>query len=106
MTSYYTLLLIVTAAVLFWIVRYFIERSKHHVVTLFKTALKEENTGRYEAAIKQYEIALNEAQKNGFSKSLQVVISEKLRVLHAITEYQKEMCLDSRVYKMVKQAEL
>ena len=104
MTSYYSLLLIVPGVVVFLIVRYFVERSKHQVVALFKTALKEENTGRFEAAIKQYELALHEAEKNGFNRSLQLLINEKLKVLHTINEYEKEMCSTTQVYRMSAQA--
>lgn len=100
MTSYYSLLLLVPASVIFLIIRYLVENNKHRVVSLFKTALKEENTGRFEAAIKQYELALHEAEKNGFNRSLQLLINEKLKVLHTINEYEKEMCMHTHVYKM------
>jgi hypothetical protein len=100
MTSYYSLLLIVPASIALLIVRYFVGKNKERVVSLFRTALKEENTGKFDAAIKQYELALQEAEKNGFNKSLQQLINEKLKVLHTITEYEKEMYLQAQVYKM------
>jgi hypothetical protein len=106
MTSYYSLLLIVPASIVFLIVRYFIRRNKERVESLFKTALKEENTGKFDAAIKQYELALQEAEKNGFNKSLQQLINEKLKVLHTITEYEKEMYMQAQVYKITPQAEV
>lgn len=98
MTSYYSLLLILPASIVVLIIRYIVEKHKHRVVALFKTALKEENTGRFEAAIKQYELALQEAEKNGFSRSLQLLINEKLKVLHTINEYEKEMSTHTQVY--------
>ena len=103
MTSYYNLLLLVPASIVFLIVRYLVEKHKHRVMALFKTALKEENTGRFEAAIKQYELALQEAEKNGFSRSLQLLINEKLKVLHTINEYEKEMSTHTQVYTMAPQ---
>ncbi|HTH30254.1 MAG TPA: hypothetical protein VL946_02840 [Lacibacter sp.] len=106
MTSYYSLLLLIPASVVFLLIRYFVERNKEQVVLLFKTGLKEENTGRFEAAIKQYELALQEAEKKGFNKSLQLVISEKLKVLHTITEYEKEMCLTPKLCEMAPQAKV
>lgn len=106
MTSYYSLLLLVPASVVFLIIRYLVEKHKERVVSLFKTALKEENTGRFEAAIKQYELALIEAEKNGFNRSLQLMINEKLKVLHTITEYEKEMCMQGKVYEITTHAKL
>ncbi|HLP38794.1 hypothetical protein [Lacibacter sp.] len=100
MGSYYSLLLIIPSAILFLVVKHFVGKKKDNAVSLFKAALKEENTGRFEAAILQYELALQEAEKKGFDKSLRLLISEKLKVLHTITEYEKEMYIHPRVYKI------
>ncbi len=102
MGSYYSLLLIIPAGILLLLVRHFVAKNKGHAVSLFKAALKEENTGRFEAAIKQYELALQEAEKKGLDKSLRLLINEKLKVLHTITEYEKEMYAHPRLYKITQ----
>ena len=106
MGSYYSLLLIMPAAILFLLVKHLVGKNKGNAATLFKAALKEENTGRFEAAIIQYELALQEAEKKGFDKSLRLLISEKLKVLHTITEYEKEMYVHPRVHKIAPGAKL
>jgi hypothetical protein len=100
MNSYYSFLLVLPAALLFLLVRYALGKKDSTAVSLYKAALKEENTGRFEAAIIQYELALQEAGKNGFDKSLILLINEKLKVLHTITKYEKEMYIQPRVYKI------
>jgi len=100
MSSYYSLLLILPAAFLFlFLVRKFSGKPKDSAVILFKAALKEENTGRFQAAIVQYELALQQAEKKGFDKSLRRMINEKLKVLHTINEYEKEMHVQSKMTK-------
>ena len=104
MSSYYSLLLIAPAAfLLLFLVRKWTGRPKNDAVTLFKAALKEENTGHFGAAIIQYELALQQAEKKGFDKSLRRMINEKLKVLHTINEYEKEMHVQSKLYQ-IKQA--
>ncbi len=100
MASYYSLLLIIPVVILFLLVKYLVEKSKGNAVSLFKAALKEENTGHFEDAIIQYELALQEAEKKGFDKSLRLLINEKLKVLHTITEYEKETYVYPRVYNI------
>jgi hypothetical protein len=100
MSSYYGFLLVIPAALLFLLVRYVLGKKESAAVMLFKAALKEENAGRFGAAIIQYELALQEAGKNGFDKSLILLINEKLKVLHTITTYEKEMNVHPRVYKV------
>lgn len=100
MSSYYSLLLILPAAFLFlFLVRKFSGKPKDSAVILFKAGLKEENTGRFQAAIVQYELALEQAEKKGFDKSLRRLINEKLKVLHTINEYEKEMHVQSKMIK-------
>lgn len=106
MGSYYSLLLVIPAAILFLLTRHLVGKKKDNAVSLFKAALKEENTGRFESAIRQYELALQEAEKKGFDKSLRLLINEKLKVLHTITEYEKEMYIHPRVYNITSGAKL
>jgi hypothetical protein len=101
MSSYYILLLIVPVVFLvLFLVRKFSGKPKDSAVILFKAALKEENTGHFQAAIAQYELALQQAEKKGFDKSLIRMINEKLKVLHTINEYEKEMQVQSKMYQM------
>lgn len=100
MSTYYSILLVIPAAILFLLIRKFLVKNNGNAVSLFKAALKEENTGSFEAAIIQYELALQEAGKKGFDKSLILLINEKLKVLHTITEYEKEMYIHSSVHQM------
>ena len=106
MGSYYSFLLIIPVVILFLLIRHLVGKKKDNAVTLFKAALKEENTGRFQAAIIQYELALQEAEKKGFDKSLRLLINEKLKVLHTITEYEKEMYEHPKVYKIIPGAKL
>lgn len=106
MGSYYSFLLIIPAAIVILLVKHFGGKKKDNAVSLYKAGLKEENTGRFEAAITQYELALQEAEKKGFDRSLRLLINEKLKVLHTITEYEKEMNVHPRVYKILPGAKL
>ncbi|MEJ8844766.1 hypothetical protein WG954_20395 [Lacibacter sp. H375] len=106
MSSYYIFLLIIPAAIVIFLVKHLTGKKKGNAVSLYKAALKEENTGRFESAITQYELALQEAERKGFDKSLRVLINEKLKVLHTITEYEKEMHVHPKVYKILPGAKL
>ena len=56
---------------------------------LFAEALKNENSGYFEAAVTTYERALGEARKAGFqSGDLKNTIIEKLKVLNTVIRYQ------------------
>jgi hypothetical protein len=104
MTASYNLLVISVVIIALLLVRYFFSKNKSQVVSLFKSGLKEENMGRFDAAIHQYELALAEAEKKRFNRSLRMLISEKLKVLHTITEYQKDMSIGSGIYKIAQQS--
>lgn len=106
MAGYYSFLLLIPAAILFLLIRHFAGAKKDNAVSLFKAALKEENTGRFESALRQYELALQEAEKKGFDKSLRLLITEKMKVLHTITEYEREMSVHPRVYNMTPGAKI
>ena len=57
---------------------------------LFMEALRNENSGNYEAAILGYETALAEVSKSGFSKNgLTAKITGKLKVLKSLISYQE-----------------
>jgi hypothetical protein len=87
----------VSTTVLIWYLR---KRTKNSSVKLFHAALKDENSGEFASAIQQYETALNEAEKNGFDVQLRSRIIEKLKVLHTITEYEKDMRQQARIFQI------
>ncbi len=66
----------------------FILRERNIPVELFAEALKNENSGNFEAALIAYENALNEVKKNRFySSSMKNKIVEKLKVLNTVIAY-------------------
>ena len=88
---------IVSTSLLIW---YLMKRKKSNSVKLFHAALQDENSGEFASAILQYETALNEAEKNGFDEQLRSRIIEKLKVLHTITEYEKDMRQQARIFQL------
>jgi hypothetical protein len=63
-------------------------RKRNMPVKLFVEALRNENSGRFEEAVINYENALNQAKKARFRDiNLENRIIEKLKVLHTIIEY-------------------
>lgn len=100
MVNNYILLFILLLAASVFVVWYLLRRNKSSSVKLFQAALKDENRGEFASAILQYETALNEAEKNGFDEHLRIRIIEKLKVLHTITEYQKDMNQGARIFQL------
>ncbi len=91
MLNYYltiSILLFAATALLTW---YLLRRTKSNSEKIFKAALCDENSGEFKAAIEQYETALTETEKNSFDDHLRSRIIEKLKVLHTITTYEKDM---------------
>jgi hypothetical protein len=61
-------------------------------VELFVQALRNENSGQFEAAVTTYENALNEVKKVMFhDNNLKKRIIDKLKVLHTIIEYKNSL---------------
>ena len=66
-------------------------RKKNLPVELFTEGLKYENDGHFDEAIINYENALSEIKKNRFHRDLEYRIIQKLKVLHTISEYKKNI---------------
>jgi hypothetical protein len=66
-------------------------KKKDLPVELFVEGLKFENNGYFDEAIINYENALSEVQKNRFHGDLKNKIIQKLKVLHTIIEYKKNI---------------
>jgi hypothetical protein len=66
-------------------------QGKNKPVELFVEGLKNENSGYFEEAIINYEIALKEVKNNRFYSDLKNKLVEKLKVLHTIIEYKNNL---------------
>jgi len=66
-------------------------KKKDLPVELFVEGLRYENDGHFDEAIMNYENALNEVRKNRFQSELENRIIQKLKVLHTISEYKKNI---------------
>ena len=80
--------IIMLALIIIFLFRQFVLQKKNVSGELFAEALRNENSGHFETAIETYERALNEARKIRFQdNSLEIKITEKLKVLHTVMEY-------------------
>lgn len=68
-------------------------RKKNIPVELYVEALKNENSGDFEAALVTYETALDEVKKIRFHSTLKNKIIGKLKLLHTIIEYKNNFHL-------------
>jgi hypothetical protein len=66
-------------------------KKKDLPVELFVEGLRFENDGHFDEAIMNYENALSEVKKNRFHRDLEIRIIQKLKVLHTISEYRKNI---------------
>jgi hypothetical protein len=66
-------------------------KKKDLPVELFVEGLSYENDGHFDEAIINYENALTQIKKNRFHRDLKNKIIEKLKVLHTIIEYKKNI---------------
>ena len=66
-------------------------KKKDLPVELFVEGLRYENDGHFDEAIINYENALSEVKKNRFHGDLKNKIIQKLKVLHTISEYKKNI---------------
>lgn len=88
----YTIFLIMLVLLLLVIMRFFILNKYKPHLKLFVEARRNENNGHFEEAILEYETVLSEVKKIGLqNNSLKKVIIEKLKVLHTIIDYKKNI---------------
>jgi hypothetical protein len=91
------------AVLLFFIFRAIFSKRKSLPVELFAEALRNENKGDYEAAIRQYETALAEESKSKFpSNSMQHKINDKLKVLRTVISYQENFQYENKLWVIPK----
>ena len=87
--NYFFLLIVLSIIIL--LIHFFVVRKKNIPVGLFVEGLRNENNGHFEAAIINYETALNELRKIRFHSTLKNKIIEKLKLLHTIIEYESNL---------------
>ena len=91
MTFYQYLPFIMIALLITSIISSLFLKKKDLPVELFVEGLRYENDGHFDEAILNYENALNEVKKNRFHRDLENRIIQKLKVLHTISEYRKNI---------------
>jgi hypothetical protein len=91
MTLFQYLPFIMIALLVASIISSLLLKKKDLPVELFVEGLKYENNGHFDEAIMNYENALVEVKKNRFQNSLKNRIIQKLKVLHTIIEYKKNI---------------
>ncbi len=64
-------------------------KSKNIPVGLFIEGLRNENSGDFGAAVVAYESALQEVKKSRFNSGLENKITEKLKLLHTVIQYEE-----------------
>jgi hypothetical protein len=92
MQSYYYFFSLVALSIVFLLIRFFVLRRRNIPVELFVEALRNENSGQFEAAVVTYENALQEVKKIRFhDTNLKKRIIDKLKLLHTIIEYKNNL---------------
>lgn len=91
MPFYYFIITTIMLVLLLLYIRSFILKKENFPVELFNEALRDENSGNFEAALITYKSALSEAEKTMFLTGLKYKIASKLKVLHTILDYRKSL---------------
>jgi hypothetical protein len=91
MPVYSYLFLLIIASIIILFILFFVLRKKSIPVELYIEALRSENNGHFEAAAITYQIAYNEAKKIRFHGTLKNKIIQKLKLLHTVVEYNKNL---------------
>ena len=91
MTIYQYLPFIMIAFLIASIISSLFLKKKDLPVELFVEGLRYENDGHFDEAIINYQNALSEVKKNRFHRDLKHKIIQKLKVLHTIIEYKKNI---------------
>ena len=89
-TSQYLPFIMIAFLIAFIISSIFLKK-KDLPVELFVEGLRFENDGHFDEAIINYENALSEVKKNRFHGDLKNKIIQKIKVLHTIIEYRKNI---------------
>src|SRR4030095_5922034 len=87
MQFYFYIILFVGLSCVLFLIRYFSSREKNIPVQLYFDALKDENSGNFEAAKITYENTLIRGKKIKYNNTLKNKIVEKLKLLHTVIAY-------------------
>lgn len=88
MLIYYYLIVFIVILLIILLFRTIVLRKKNIPANLFTEALRNENSGQFEAAIISYQAALDETKKIWVSKNFRKSkIIEKLKILHSVLKY-------------------
>jgi hypothetical protein len=82
---------IVALLLIIFLVRLFIYKKQNIPARSYSAALQNENNGDYEKALINYEIALSEINKSKHNNTLRIKIIEKIKVLHTVVQYEKNL---------------
>ena len=91
MYQYLPLIIIIITLIIATIISSLFLKKKDLPVELFVEGLKYENDGHFDEAVINYENALREAKKKRFHGDLKNKIIQKLKLLHTIIEYKKNI---------------
>ncbi len=87
-TSFYFFLFI-ASIILGLVIIFIVLRRKKSRTGLYSEGIRNENDGRYNLALHNYEDALNEIRKLRMKRSLMKTISGRIKILHTTIEYEK-----------------
>jgi transcriptional regulator CtsR len=95
--------LIIGIFMLVYMIRIFFFNRKSIPAELFSEALRNENSGNFEAAVLNYETALTEVNKSRFNRGKMMrKITEKLKVLRTVINYQANFQSDTKFWTVPK----
>jgi hypothetical protein len=70
-------------------------KKKSIPVNLYFEALRKENMGEFEVAERVYQSALEQVGKYRFHEDLKLKIEEKIRLMHTLMEYERNISFSS-----------
>jgi hypothetical protein len=98
MLFYVIFSILILISIVFLLIQAWLWKKKRISIKLFAEALRDENSGDFEAAVITYKSALREVKKTRFHNNLENKIVAKLKVLHTNIEYNKSI-LFTRPYR-------
>lgn len=89
MATYQYLFLFLMVAIACWIIYILFVKGGDVLQELFRTGLREENNGQFEAAVITYKNALKESERSKADRDIKLAIEQKVKVLHTVIEYNR-----------------
>jgi len=91
MYPYFYLLLVVVSVVIALAILFLTHYRNSGHTELYRECVRNENDGRYELALQNYEDALNEIQKLKLDNQFGIKISQRIKVLRNFMLYEKNL---------------